>query len=75
MHHDGLDQRISALLSALDIRNVDPLRKCGSEIRGAIPLTPLPTDLELEIFGAYDSLLTKTNPFAVAVRSIVSFRI
>ena len=47
-----LDDKIMAILSGLDTRDVNNLRQRGSQIRHAILAAELPHDLEAEILSA-----------------------
>ncbi|NYE18063.1 phosphoenolpyruvate synthase [Microbacterium immunditiarum] len=70
--HDGLGERIQALVDALDIDDVTELARVGGEIRSWIEAHPLPGDLERDIRAAYDRLIAQdADPDAVtwAVRS------
>jgi pyruvate,water dikinase len=69
LRQNGLDKRIDKLLEGLDTSDVDALRRCGSAVREEILATPLPTNLETEILGAYDQLHVSSKTFDVAVRS------
>ena len=65
-----LDDKIMAILSGLDTRDVNNLRQRGSQIRHAILAAELPHDLEAEILSAYDSFKGRQlHPTDVAVRS------
>jgi pyruvate,water dikinase len=68
--HEGLADRINAMLDALDIEDVQALAKCGKTIREAVIKAPFPAALEAEIRGAYDKLLADSGAeISVAVRS------
>src|SRR5690606_24977030 len=66
--HQGLAERISARLAALDVDDVVELAKVGAEIRGWIVDTPFPERLEQEIHAAYEAL-TADGEGSFAVRS------
>ncbi len=66
----GLEEQIHKLLANLDTRDVNELRKRGSQIRSLILGVSLPPGLEKEITAAYDSLRGRQlHPVDVAVRS------
>ena len=64
----GLRGRIAGLMSGLDARDTDDLRRRGHEIRQAILTTALPADLEAAILAAY-ARLGGGKDVDVAVRS------
>lgn len=66
--HQGLAERISAKLAALDVDDVVELAKTGAEIRSWIIETPFPPKLEQEIHTAYEAL-TADGEGSFAVRS------
>jgi pyruvate,water dikinase len=66
--HDGLAQRISKELAALDVDDVEKLAEVGAKIRGWILSTPFPARLEKEILEAFDAM-SAGRDIAVAVRS------
>jgi len=68
LRHDGLADRISKALAALDVDDVDKLAIVGAQIRGWILATPFPKQLEQEILTAFDAMSGGRN-IAVAVRS------
>jgi pyruvate, water dikinase len=65
----GLDQRIAAELSSLDVENVAQLATTGGAIRAAIIEQPLPTDLESDIRDAFSRLSADDPDASFAVRS------
>ena len=65
---DGLDERINAVLDALDIDDIDALTSAGSQIRQWILDTPLPERLMQEISSAWDKM-SGGEDISVAVRS------
>ena len=69
LRHDGLDSRIRARLTDLDIGNVTALARAGAEIRGWLTSTPLPAALEAEIRTAYAALDKDSPGASYAVRS------
>jgi pyruvate,water dikinase len=66
--HGGLDQRIRAVLAALDVDDVETLAKVGAQIRGWMLATPFPTRLQKEAVDAWRRMGSGLD-FAVAVRS------
>ena len=56
LRHQGLDQRISALLDSLNIDDVEALASTGAKIRGWIAEQPFPERLEQEIKAHYQAL-------------------
>ncbi len=68
--HEGLADRINAMLDALDIEDVEALAKTGKTIREAVIKAPFPAALEAEIRSAYDKLVADSGAeISVAVRS------
>ena len=67
--HDGLDERINALLDRLDVDDVNALTEAGRQVRQWVEEAPLPADLEAEIREAYATLGGDGGDAAVAVRS------
>ncbi len=67
--HGGLDARIAARLSALDVDDVAVLAKTGAEIRGWIAAVPLPPALERDVAAAYAALSADAPDATWAVRS------
>src|SRR5271167_3333031 len=67
----GLDERIRAILAALDVDDVERLSAVGAEIRGWMLATAFPARLQDEILAAYRKMRGTTDSveFAVAVRS------
>ena len=67
---DNLDQRINALLSALDTDDLSALSKTGTTIRQWIIDTPFPDELDKSIRENYSKLLDEAGrDVAVAIRS------
>jgi pyruvate, water dikinase len=67
---DGLEKRIEAALTTLNIDDVAALAKTGAQIRDWIIAQPLPVGLEREIAQAYQQMLTAAgSDISVAVRS------
>ena len=69
--HNGLSDRISAALSALDVDDVVELARVGKEIRQWILDTPFPEQLDNEIAEAWGKMVADagTDQISVAVRS------
>ena len=68
--HEGLDERIHALLDALDVENLSALAEAGSQIRTWVKDAPFPAALEQAIADAWRRLGGDANPeLALAVRS------
>ncbi len=66
--HQGLADRINAVLDALDVDDVDALAKAGAQIRQWIVDLPFPQQLEAEIKTAYEKITTEGEG-SFAVRS------
>ncbi|MGB0955085.1 MAG: phosphoenolpyruvate synthase [Panacagrimonas sp.] len=70
LQHEGLDERINAQLSGLDVDDVQALAEVGKTIRAAVIQAPFPTQLEKEIRAAYQELVEDSGAeITVAVRS------
>jgi pyruvate,water dikinase len=69
LKHDGLTERISKRLAALDIEDVRALAVAGAEIRGWVEAQPFPADLEVAIRGAFATLAGNNLQASFAVRS------
>ncbi len=69
--HEGLNERISAALSALDVDDVAELARVGKEIRQWILDTPFPDALNQEIETAWNKMVADAGgaDISVAVRS------
>ena len=69
--HNGLNERISAALAALDVNDVNELARVGKEIRQWILETPFPEQLDAEIAAAWDKMVADAGSadISVAVRS------
>ena len=66
----GLDNKINAVLDALDVDDVNALVKAGAEIRQWIMDTPFPMDLTIAITEQYQRLVAdSTTDMSFAVRS------
>ncbi|WP_144733542.1 phosphoenolpyruvate synthase [Extensimonas perlucida] len=69
LRHAGLDQRINALLDALDVDDVRALAKTGAEIRAMVEAQPFPVELEKAIDAAFARLSADHPGASFAVRS------
>ena len=69
--HNGLNERISAALAALDVEDVAELARVGKEIRQWILDTPFPEQLDADIETAWNKMVADagTDKISVAVRS------
>jgi pyruvate,water dikinase len=69
LDQSGLNDRIQAILSALDVNDVNALAKAGADIRSWVVATPFQPALEAAIKDAFVTLQAGNNNLAVAVRS------
>jgi pyruvate,water dikinase len=69
LKHDGLTERISQRLAALDTEDVRALAHAGAEIRGWVEAQPFPADLEKAIRVAFVTLAGDNAEASFAVRS------
>ena len=69
LKHDGLAERISQRLAALDTEDVRALAQAGAEIRGWVEAQPFPSDLEAAIRMAFAKLAGDNPQASFAVRS------
>jgi pyruvate, water dikinase len=69
LDQSSLNDRIQALLSALDVEDVNALAKAGAEIRRWVVETPFQPALEAAIAEAFVTLQAGNDNLAVAVRS------
>ncbi|MDO9234566.1 MAG: phosphoenolpyruvate synthase [Aquabacterium sp.] len=69
LKHDGLADRISKRLAALDTEDVRELAVAGAEIRSWVENQPLPADFEAAIRGAFATLAADNLEASFAVRS------
>ena len=68
--HEGLADRIDALLGSLDTDNLEQLAATGKQIRTWLLEAPLPAELEAEIVTAWEAMSAgQGDEFSVAVRS------
>jgi pyruvate, water dikinase len=69
LKHDGLADRISQRLAALDTEDVRALAEAGAQIRGWVEAQPFPADLEKAIREAFVTLAGSNLEASFAVRS------
>ena len=69
--HNGLNERISQALAALDVDDVTELARVGKEIRQWILDTPFPAELDADIETAWNKMVADagSDQISVAVRS------
>src|SRR5436190_2449187 len=66
----GLGRRIAERIKTLDLKDLDALAKCGTEIRGWIEREPIPSNIEHDIRSYYQMLVKETSTdTSFAVRS------
>ncbi|MEJ2803243.1 phosphoenolpyruvate synthase [Comamonadaceae bacterium PP-2] len=66
---EGLYERISQKLAALDVEDVRALAAAGAEIRGWVEAQPFPADLEAAIRTSFAELSASNDQASFAVRS------
>ncbi len=70
LNQDELDTRIGALLSTLDVDDVDKLAECGAQIRDWVLAAKLPKKLQSEVTDAWQKMADgQGEDMSVAVRS------
>ena len=69
LKYEGLHDRISARLAALDVDDVRALAAAGAEIRGWVESQPFPKDLEKAVRDAFATLSSGNAQASFAVRS------
>ncbi|WP_313301985.1 phosphoenolpyruvate synthase [Diaphorobacter sp.] len=69
LKHEGLAERISKRLAALDVEDVRALAEAGAEIRGWLESQPFPADLEQAVRDAFVTLSAGNDQASFAVRS------
>ncbi len=69
LEQSGLNDKIQATLSALDVNDVNALAKAGADIRRWVVETPFQPELEEAIKTAFVTLQAGNENLAVAVRS------
>ena len=67
--HDGLADKISAKLAALDTEDVRALAEVGAQIRAMVEAQPFPADLQQAITEAFATLCGGNDAASFAVRS------
>ncbi|CAN1547132.1 PpsA Phosphoenolpyruvate synthase/pyruvate phosphate dikinase [Burkholderiaceae bacterium] len=67
--HDGLADKINALLNKLDTEDVRALAQVGAEIRAMVEAQPFPADLQKAISEAFATLSAGNAAATFAVRS------
>jgi pyruvate,water dikinase len=67
--HEGLADKISAKLAALDVDDVRALARVGAEIRGLVESQPFPADLEQAVRDEFARLHGGNDAASFAVRS------
>ncbi|MEJ5030791.1 phosphoenolpyruvate synthase [Comamonas sp. MYb21] len=67
--HEGLADKISAKLAALDVDDVRALAQVGAEIRAMVEAQPFPLDLQKAIAEAFVTLQAGNTEASFAVRS------
>lgn len=65
--HNGLHERITAALDALNVDDVTELAQVGKEIRQWILETPFPEQLNTEIETAWNKMVADANGAAISV--------
>ncbi|CAA0119312.1 Phosphoenolpyruvate synthase [BD1-7 clade bacterium] len=69
LKHQGLDDRINALLDELDVDDIGALTETGKTIRQWISAAPFPAALDAEVREAYAQMAGDNENLRVAVRS------
>ena len=69
LKYEGLHDRISQRLAALDVDDVRALAEAGAEIRGWVENQPFPADLEKAVREAFATLSAGNDQASFAVRS------
>ncbi len=69
LQHDGLADRINAMLRALDTEDVRALAKAGADIRAMVEAQPFPADLQRAVEQAFVELTADSAQASFAVRS------
>ncbi|POR10559.1 phosphoenolpyruvate synthase [Diaphorobacter sp. LR2014-1] len=69
LKYEGLHDRISQRLAALDVDDVRALAEAGAEIRGWVESQPFPADLEKAVREAFAALSAGNDQASFAVRS------
>ncbi|MDO4725078.1 MAG: phosphoenolpyruvate synthase [Comamonadaceae bacterium] len=69
LKHDGLSEKISQRLAALDVDDVRALAEAGAQIRAMVQAQPFPPELEKAIREAFATLSAGNAQASFAVRS------
>ncbi len=69
LNFEGLNDRINALLNALDTDDVRALAAVGAQIRGMVEAQPFPADLEQAIRAEFQRFSSGNEQASFAVRS------
>jgi len=67
--HDGLDNKINAVLDALDTEDVRALAEAGAKIRALVEAQPFPADFEQAVRESFATLSAGNDQASFAVRS------
>ena len=67
--HDGLDNKINAVLDALDTEDVRALAEAGAKIRALVEAQPFPADFEQAVRSSFATLSAGNEQASFAVRS------
>ncbi|MDQ3059713.1 MAG: phosphoenolpyruvate synthase [Pseudomonadota bacterium] len=67
--HDGLDNKINAVLDALDTEDVRALAQAGAQIRALVEAQPFPADFEQAVRESFATLSAGNAQASFAVRS------
>jgi pyruvate,water dikinase len=67
--HDGLDNKINAVLDALDTEDVRALAEAGAKIRALVEAQPFPPELEQAVRESFATLSAGNAQASFAVRS------
>ena len=67
--HDGLDNKINAVLDALDTEDVRALAEAGAQIRALVEAQPFPADFEQAVRDSFATLSAGNDQASFAVRS------
>ena len=65
----GLDNKINAVLDALDTEDVRALAKAGAQIRGMVEVQPFPPEFEQAVRESFTRLSVNNSQASFAVRS------
>src|SRR5689334_2224629 len=56
LRHDGLEERIRAVLAGLDVDDVAALARAGAQIRGWMRAAPLPAALQAAVLESWRAM-------------------